>query len=222
MSSDQAALAALAGEVEALRRQVDIQQRDLVQAQESADHAHRVVVEIVDRVKAIADRQAAQNERDPAVGAPISWLSIEDPASARLALGELADWLTRVYVHYPGSIDSLGECWPWHPAAVEELLALRGAWLAAYTSPDASAARAVDWHDRHLPGVQRRLRTALGDCSLAAHHRGGRADQLRPTIPAVAALDQLADWWTASHGTTGAPPPTPDIEAQHQGEAHHG
>jgi hypothetical protein len=37
--------------------------------------------------------------------------------------------------------------------------------------------------------------------------------QVRPAIPATAALDQLADWWATSHGTTGAPPPTPDLNA---------
>jgi hypothetical protein len=81
------------------------------------------------------------------------------------------------------------------PAVVEELLAIRVAWLAAYTGPDASAVRA-----------------GLGDCSIAAHRPGGHADQIRPTVPAKAALDQLADWWTTSHGTTGAPAPIAYLE----------
>lgn len=177
----------------------------------------------MDRVKAIADRHTASTGSDPAAGAPVSWLTITDPAAARVALAELADWLTRVYLYYPGSLDSLGECWPWHPAAVEELLALRGSWLAAYASPDATPARALDWHDRHdrhLPGVHRRLRATLGDCSLTAHRRGGRADQLRPALPATDALDPLAKWWDVSHGTTGAPPPTPDLHAQQEGTRH--
>ncbi|MPZ24991.1 MAG: hypothetical protein GEV12_00680 [Micromonosporaceae bacterium] len=219
MSTEQphpAGLAALATEVEQLQRRLESHQDGIRQAQESADHAHRVLIDIVDRVQAIAD-QHTTNGADPAAGAPASWLTLTDPATARVALADLADWLTHVYLHYPGSLDSLGECWPWHPAAIEELLALRGGWLAAYTGPDATPTRALDWHDRHLPGVQRRLRTALSDCSLAAHRRGGRADHLRPTLSAADALDQLAQWWATSHGTNGAPTPTPDLHAQQVG-----
>jgi hypothetical protein len=205
----QSTLGALASEVERLQRRLEAQQAEVTQAQQSADHAHRVLIDIVDRVKDLADQQTPAQQPDAAAGAPVSWLTIEDAAAARVALGDLVDWLTHVYANYPGAVEALGECWPWHPAAVEELMALRAGWLAAYTGPDATAARALDWHDRHLPGVQRRLRAALADCSTAAHHRGGRADQLRPTIPATNHLNQLANWWATSHGTTGAPPPTP-------------
>ena len=211
-----AGLAALAAEVEQVQRRLEAHQDGIRQAQESADHAHRVLIDIVDRVKAIADHHTTTTGTDPAAGAPISWLTLDDPAAAQIALTELGYWLSQVYLHYPGSLDSLGECWPWHPAAIEELLALRGSWLAAYTGPDATPARALDWHDRHLPGVQRRLRATLGDCSLAAHNRGGRADQLRPTLPAADAINPLAHWWASSHGTTGAPPPTTDHHAQQQ------
>ncbi|MGH3682294.1 MAG: hypothetical protein ACRDT2_18820, partial [Natronosporangium sp.] len=122
-------LAALATEIEQLQRRMVTQQDGVRQAQESADHAHRVLIDIVDRVKALADQHTtSRTTQDPAAGAPVSWLTLTDPAAARVALAELADWLTDVYLHYPGSLDSLGECWPWHPAAVEELLALRGGW----------------------------------------------------------------------------------------------
>lgn len=157
---------------------------------------------------ALAD-QTSQTPQQPghATGAPVSWLTIDDTDTARTLLADLVDWLTRVYAHYPAAVDALGECWPWHPTAVEELLALRAGWHAAYTSPDATAARALDWHDRHLPGTLRRLRAALADCSQPAHQPGGRADHLCPTIPATTHLDQLAGWWATSHGTTSAPLP---------------
>ena len=203
----QTTLAALAAQVERLQRQLDTQQQQITHAQESADHAHRVLVDIVDRVKAIADHTARQQPATKPAG-PVSWLTIEDTDAARTLLADLVDWLTRVYAHYPGAVDALGECWPYHPTAVEELLALRAGWHAAYTSPDATAARALDWHDRHLSGTLRRLRAALADCSLPAHQPGGRADQPRPTIPATGHLDQLAEWWATSHGTTGAPSPS--------------
>lgn len=199
------ALTALAAEVERHTRQLAEQRAAVARAQESADHAHRVLVDIVDRVKDLADKITTCASRGPQAVAPTAWLTIEDENTAKAALAELVDWLQRVYIHYPGSEESLGECWLWHPAAIEELMALRAAWLAAYTGPDASAARAIDWHDRHLPGVQRRLRAALADCSLAAHRPGGRADLPRPNIPAARAADDLAKWWVNSHGTTRAP-----------------
>jgi hypothetical protein len=204
----QAAVAALAAQVERQARQLAEQRAVTERAQESADQAHRVLVDIVDRVKEIADRPAPAG---PETAAPVSWLTIEDHAAAHAALSNLVDWLQRVYVHYPGAADSLGECWPWHPTAVEELLALRAAWHAAYTNPDATPARAIDWHDRHLSGVTRRLRATLCDCSIAAHRPGGRADHTRPRVPAVDAAGEIAEWWTTTHGTTAAPPPAEPI-----------
>ena len=203
----QATLAALAVEIERLRRQLDAQRAEIARAQQTADHAHRVLIDIIDRVKELADHQAnTRTSGGRASSVPVSWLTINDPITARAALDDLVDWLDRVYIHYPGAADSLGECWPWHPAAIEELMALRAGWLAAYTGPDASAIRALDWHDRALPGVQRRLRALLGDCSQAAHRPGGRADQTHPHVPAASAVDKLAEWWATTHGR--AAPPT--------------
>lgn len=192
-----AALAALASEVERLSRQVAAQQDDLRQAQQTAEHAHRVLVDIVDRVQAIADQQPTATSPPAAGGGPstgpVSWLTLEDPDQARTLLHQLADWLAQVYIHYPGATNSLGECWPWHPNVVEELLALKAAWHAAYDDPTAPPHRALDWHDRALPATIHHLNTTLGDCSQPAHQPGGRADRPPPTVPALDVLDQLAD-----------------------------
>lgn len=208
------ALTALAAEVERQSRQLADQHTAIARAQESADHAHRVLVDIVDRVKELADKiTTAGAARTPQAEAPIAWLIVEDENTARAALADLIDWLHQVYIHYPGAAESLGECWLWHPTAIEELMALRAAWQAAYTGPEANAARAIDWHDRHLPGVQRRLRAALADCSLAAHRPGGRADKPHSAVPGGISADQLATWWTTTHGTTGAPAPSLEATA---------
>lgn len=182
------AVSALAAEVERLTRRLDQAEAEAATARETAEHAHRVLVDLVDRVADLADTTTTTNHEQGAgnpAGAPTSWLTLDDPDTAQTIMTQLVDWLGKVYIHYPGAADSLGECWPRHPAVIEELLALQAAWHAAYTSPDATAQRAIDWHDRHLPGTQRRLRATLADCSEAAHQPGGRADQSAPVVPAV-------------------------------------
>lgn len=214
MSAD-TSLAALGAEVERLSRQLHTQQKTIQHAQDSADAAHRAVMALVEQVRTLADQLTATNgTSEQNTTAPTSWLRTSDPAAAAAQLADLTDWLQHIYAHYPGAVDALGECWPWHPTAIEELHALRGTWHAAYTSPNASPARALDWHDRHLPATLNRLRTHLGDCSLTAHRPGGRANHTRPTIPATEALPEIAAWWTTSHGTTNPPPPDPNQEAQ--------
>lgn len=193
-------LAALAAQIERLQRRLDTQQQQIKQTQETAEQTHRVLVDIVDRVQDLANH-TTHGRRQPGAstaGAPVSWLTINDPATARTLLADLVDWLNRVYTHYPGAVDALGECWHHHPNAIEELLALRAAWHAAYTSPDAAPTRAIDWHDRHLPGVIHRLRATLGNCSLPAHQPGGRANQPRPAIPATYDPDELVRLWATA------------------------
>ena len=92
-----------------------------------------------------------------------------DDELARRVLGELVAWLELVYLRYPDAAQGLPECWCWHPDVVEELLWLMHAWLAAYQGTAASVGLAADWHDRHRPGVVRRLRGSVGSCSIEAH-----------------------------------------------------
>lgn len=123
-----------------------------------------------------------------------SWLT--EPAPK--ALAALTAWIDTVLVQYPDVVDALGECWPLHPWIVEELTALHAAWTEAYTGEHPSGIRAVDWHERHRPGVIERIRRALTDCSVHAHNPGGRADHTR--LPEVPGLDQARTavaWWTS-------------------------
>lgn len=177
------AVTALAGEVERLTRQLDQVKTDADQAGRTAEAAHRALVDIVDRVADLANQHTtgqASEQPDQPTG-PTSWLTLTDPDQRHTVMADLVDWMQRVYIHYPASPASLGECWQLHPAAVEELLALKAAWHAAY-NPDTTAYRAIDWHDRHLPGTQHRLHIMLADCSQAAHRPGGRAHR-NPKIP---------------------------------------
>lgn len=195
----QAAVTALAGEVERLTRQLAEVKTDAAQAGQTAEAAHRALIDIVDRVADLANQHTGQvaEQTDQPTG-PTSWLTITDPDQRQTVMADLVDWMQRVYIHYPDSPASLGECWQLHPAAVEELLALKAAWHAAYAA-GTPAYRAIDWHDRHLPGTQHRLHTMLADCSQAAHQPGGRAHHPDLTVP-TATLDAAA-----ARITTGEP-----------------
>lgn len=172
----QAAVTALASEVERLTRQLAEVKTDAAQAGQTAEAAHRALIDIVDRVADLANQPIEPPGQSGQETQPLSWLTLTDPDQRQTVMADLIDWMQRVYIHYPASAASLSDCWQLHPTAVEELLALKAAWHAAY-NPDTTAYRAIDWHDRHLPGAQHRLHTTLADCSQAAHQPGGRANK---------------------------------------------
>jgi len=126
-----------------------------------------------------------------------------DPEQARADLGDLVGWLGRVFLRYPGAV--LPSCWLWHPAVVEELWWLRGAHADAYDPEAGSWLRVGDWHDRQLPGVLRRLTTAVGGCELALHIEGAEAARPPAVVPLAGYADALADSWISA-GATHAPP----------------
>jgi hypothetical protein len=216
-----AAVAGLAREVEALSRRLGRVATEAEAANESAGTVNRALADVVDRIEALAATIRATRKPAALVGQPgvRSWLTMDDELDARRELAALVQWLARVFLQYPDGAAALGECWLWHPTVVEELTWLRYAWLDAYVGEAASAARAGDWHDRQRPGVVRRLATLLGDCSLAAHSRGGRADRVTPGVPAAAAVDDMAVWWTASHGSAPAPAPAAGLLTQSEAGA---
>ena len=194
-----AALAALAGQVERLRR-----------AQEDADIAGvrsrlgAMTVTLASLTSQVAELADAGNSVDHPIP---SWLwataaggELLTPETAGTLLDDLIVWLDGVYVRFPDG--ALPECWLWHPDIVEELLWLREAWWAADRGRGASVQRAGDWHDRLRPGVVRRIRQAAGDCSLRVH-----LDPAPPAaVPAADAATTIATWWAGSRGP--APVPT--------------
>ncbi|MGQ0847186.1 MAG: hypothetical protein ACT4QF_23955 [Sporichthyaceae bacterium] len=158
------------------------------------------------RIAELAERLAAAETA--AAPKPASWLAPtevceKDEAFRKAAsvLTDLAGWVRTVYLRYPDGAGGLPECWPWHPDAVEELLWLRTAWAVAYTGRAASALRVGDWHDRSRPGVARRIRAAVGTCSLENH--GGAALGVA-AVPSEGHIAAVAAWWALDRD---GPPP---------------
>ena len=141
-------------------------------AQQMAEAVHRVLPELAERISAVASGPGEPDDLVEADDMSQSWLLNQRPQM----LDRLREWLEQVLIHYPGSTQALGPCWPLHPWIVEELLALRAAWFEAYEGERASATRTVDWHDRYRPGVVRRITEHISGCSEEAHRKGGRLD----------------------------------------------
>jgi hypothetical protein len=64
-------------------------------------------------------------------------------------------------------------CWPSHIHAIWELSTLAAAWHHAYGGPRPDLARALEFHDRWLPGTMRRIaaitRTCVPECAMRPH-----------------------------------------------------
>jgi hypothetical protein len=192
------AVAGLAREVEAIRRALD----DTATAAE-LDRLARVVADLTEMV-------GPPTSTDQATVS--SWLSAPaDGDQTRTMLGDLVGWLATIYLRYADAAKNLPECWLWHPDIVEELLWLHEAWADAY-GESGSVRAAGDWHDRHRPGVVRRITEYAKACSLENHlpDRAGEAQQ----VPVVEAAEPIALWWAQAR-TERAPAPTDEqmIEA---------
>jgi hypothetical protein len=99
-------------------------------------------------------------------------------------LWELAGWVDEVLREcYPEAVKDLGSCWYRHLDIVNELIALRSAWLAAYQDKAASATAAIEWHDRWLPGAMAWAKAAL-------RARGCKSGHEQPPRTAVAQESQ--------------------------------
>ncbi len=157
---------------------------------------------VADLAVAVKKLTAAKT-KDPV----LSWLTgVTSSTDGRMILADLIGWLHKVYLRYSDA--DLPECWLWHPEVIEELLWLRQAWRAAYQGEP--SIRAVgDWHDRHRPGVIRRIGGFCEDCSLEEHRHSNQPDQPSPVeAPAADAAGPIADWWTASRDDAHPPEPT--------------
>jgi hypothetical protein len=198
----EAAMLALAREVEALRERL-----------EPLKGLDKGLADLADTVTRLAGEVAARDQRPTSAGA-LSWLDLPDGADgdepldtdsvARL-LGGLLLWVQRVYLRYGDAAKHFPECWLWHPDVIEELTWLRHAWQCAYQVEDAAPGLAWDWHDRYRPGVVRRVRELAGRCSLDQHT--SRDSGAAPTACGLGGLGELAAWWATSRHTA---PPAPD------------
>ena len=87
-------------------------------------------------------------------------------------LSVLAQWVESLMVRYAAAGDWLRPCWWRHGLVVEELAALRVAWLAVYdTSEPVDPSAGVRWHDE-AERCRERIRRAIGvgpGCSAVSH-----------------------------------------------------
>jgi hypothetical protein len=87
-------------------------------------------------------------------------------------LNVLADWVESLVVRYAAAGDWLRPCWWRHGFVVEELAALRMAWLAVYdTSYPVDPTAGVKWHDeaeRCRERIRRTISVGPG-CSAISH-----------------------------------------------------
>jgi hypothetical protein len=171
-------------------------------AERTARRLAQVEALVRELAAAVTELAARLDDRDTC--RPRSWLAPAGEQAAADLLTDLAAWLRRVYLHYPGA--GLPSCWLWHPAAVEELLWLRHAHHDAYDGPRAGWQRVADWHDRLRPAVVRRIGEAISSCELLCHTPGHDLDRPPAAVPLPAAVDAIAHW--AGRGLD-TPPPTP-------------
>jgi len=144
----------------------------------------------------------------------LPWFDVVDVDLATSIYGHLAGWLVAVYLQYPQA--KLDACWMWHPDVVDELLTLYRGWIAAYYGPRASAAMAMDWHDRYRPGVVSRLATGgqagRPACNLERHRPNTKDPAYVP--PVVYGADLVGDlgrWWATARRSQ-PPAPTREME----------
>jgi hypothetical protein len=75
---------------------------------------------------------------------PVCWATMND-LQTEDALDELQDWVLWVVERYSLDHRVVPECWDNHGAMIEELSALRTAWIAAYAVTGSPAAP-LAWH----------------------------------------------------------------------------
>lgn len=127
------------------------------------------------------------------------WLTVTDPDLAGQWLGDAAEFAARILAQFPGP--TLPACWPLHPAAVVEMIALNLQHGDAYgvENPSGVSELLARW----LPGAVRRLKTVTASCgNRNGHVEGKRVYQVPHLDPYRVAL-----WWIDSR-STGLPVPS--------------
>jgi hypothetical protein len=95
------------------------------------------------------------------------WPSLKEQQAG---LGSLAKWVDELQMQYAAAGDWLVPCWWRHGFAVNELIALRKAWLGLKTSDEPNAA--LDWHEA-AEKCRVRIHKTIGDgpgCTPVEHY----------------------------------------------------
>jgi hypothetical protein len=167
-------LAALAAQVADLRGQIRAINDRLDQA--GLYPGLNLASRFEDLAQTVAGTLNAASPRGPA--AP-NWIGLDrDTYHAQLA--DLRWWTDTVLrPHYGGY--ELADCWPRHIHAIWELSTLAAEWHRTYTGSRPDLARALEFHDRWLPGIMRRITGITAKC-----------------VPHCVTLRSLGDWATRS------------------------
>jgi hypothetical protein len=109
--------------------------------------------------RTVADTLDAAAPSGPA--APC-WIGLDRQAyTAQLA--ELQQWADTVLRQHYGGYE-LRDCWPGHIHAIWELSTLAAEWRHVYGGRRSDLARALEFHDRWLPGTMRRIAAITQAC----------------------------------------------------------
>jgi len=135
-----------------------------------------LVEDLVGRVEALhadvirlkSDRSASAN-----AGGQVPFIRRALPTGGDpVDLSVLAEWVESLQVRYAAAGDWLRPCWWRHGFVVEELAALRVAWLAVYdASEPVDAMAGIRWHDeaeRCRERIRRTISVGPG-CSAVSH-----------------------------------------------------
>jgi hypothetical protein len=150
-------LAALAGQLADLRGQIRAINARLDQAGLRGDLD--LAARFEDLAQTVADALDAAAPRGAA--APY-WIGLDrDTYTAQLA--DLRRWAdTVIRQHYGGY--ELADCWPCHVHAIWELSTLAAEWNRTYRGRHPDLTRALEFHDRWLPGTMRRVTAITRTC----------------------------------------------------------
>jgi hypothetical protein len=149
--------AALAVQVAALRGQVRLIFARLDKAGITGD------LNLTDRLADLARAVTQALDRPPRGAAAPYWIGL-DPVEHARQLAELREWTDTVLRREYGG-HQLPDCWPNHPHAIWELSTLAAEWHRTYSSSRPSLDRALEFHDRWLPGTMRRIADITRRCN---------------------------------------------------------
>jgi hypothetical protein len=151
------AAAALAVQVAALRGQVRLIFARLDKAGVTGD------LNLADRLAELARTVTQTLDSPPRGAAAPYWIGL-DPAEHAAQLAELRQW-TDTVLHREYGGYQLAACWANHPHAIWELSTLAAEWHRTYSSNRPSLDRALEFHDRWLPGAMRRIADITRRCN---------------------------------------------------------
>jgi hypothetical protein len=151
------AAAALAVQVAALRGQVRLIFARLDKAGLTGD------LNLADRFAELARTVAQALDTPPHGPAAPCWIGLS-PQDHAAQLAELRQWADTILRREYGGYQLPG-CWANHPHAIWELSTLAAEWHRTYNRRRPDLDRALEFHDRWLPGTMRRIADITRRCN---------------------------------------------------------